>query len=114
MSKAFSPGRNSAEGAAESSTFTSVPSAMWLSSLILCAANAIDWTLPAHMATDPAAQGKDVEAYSGGLDKRGRQPVMVDTIHSANGRESAMDLANDRRQPDDWAGYTSPDYTARW
>lgn len=57
-----------------------------------CAANAIDWTLPAPRIGDRARplKEKTLKRIRAGLEKFGRQPVMVDTVHSANGNESVM------------------------
>lgn len=57
-----------------------------------CAANAIDWTLPAPRIGDRPRplKEKTLKRIRAGLDKFGRQPVMVDTIHSANGHENTM------------------------
>lgn len=57
-----------------------------------CAANAIDWSLPAPRIGDrpKPLKEKTLKRIRAGLEKFGHQPVMVDTIHSANGHENTM------------------------
>lgn len=57
-----------------------------------CAANAIDWSLPAQRIGDrpKPLKEKTLRRIQAGLEKFGRQPVLVDTVHSANGKESTM------------------------
>ncbi|MGE0278143.1 MAG: DNA cytosine methyltransferase [Nitrospiraceae bacterium] len=58
-----------------------------------CAANAIDWSLPAVRIGERSKplKEKTLKRIQSGLEKFGRQPVLVDTIHSArNGRDGDM------------------------
>jgi len=57
-----------------------------------CAANAIDWSIPAPRIGDrqKPLKEKTLKRIQAGLEKFGRQPVMVDTVHSDYGHENTM------------------------
>lgn len=64
-----------------------------------CAANAIDWSLPAPRIGDRVRPLKEKtrKRIQVGLDKFGRQPVLVDYVHTArNGRHQDMVWSADR------------------
>lgn len=58
-----------------------------------CAANCIDWSIPAQRIGDRVKplKEKTLKRIQAGLDKFGNQPILADTIHSArNGRDGDM------------------------
>lgn len=66
-----------------------------------CAANAIDWSLPAPRIGDRARPLKDKtrRRIQVGLDKFGRQPIVVDYVHTPRGdRQQDMVYTVDRPQ----------------
>ena len=65
-----------------------------------CAANAIDWSLPAPRIGDRARplKEKTLKRIRIGLEKFGRQPVLMDYVHTSRGSEREMVWTVDRPQ----------------
>lgn len=65
-----------------------------------CAANAIDWSLPAPRIGDRARplKEKTLKRIRIGLEKFGRQPILMDYVHTSRGSEREMVWTVDRPQ----------------